>query len=286
MFSTVLPSLLLMFFVLFLFWCEPRLRDSARHIFFLNLVVVDVFFIVTVGLQAFRELNSAHSIAITECIIFATVSMMCIVNGVGCITVMAVERYIAICHPLRYHSLINRAAIRRCLVVIWIIPSIPVLIEASFFFTNDLSLFSTVSTCNSMYLGNLFGNAYTFICLRLTESVVLLIISSAITIASYVRVIRAAKNASVQQSNFVKARKTIQLHALQLILYLSTFLAIPIYDIWDSSDAIMQSAIVETSMYMVMFIIPSGQLRSAIKKALRDDPEHTGTQMKVNADKA
>nr|XP_032825521.1 odorant receptor 131-2-like [Petromyzon marinus] len=257
MFSAVLPSLLLMCFVLFFFWYEPRLRDSARHIFFLNLVVVDVFFIVAVGLQAFHELNNAHSIPITECIIFAIVSMTCIVNGIGCITIMAVERYISICHPLRYHSLINSASIRRCLVVIWIIPSISTLIEACFFFMNDLSLFPTVSDCNNLHLGKLFRNAYTFICLRITESVVLLIISSAITIASYVGVIRAAKNASVHQSSFDKARKTIQLHVLQLILYLSTLLAIPIYECWDVSDEEMATAVLQMSMYVVMFVIPS-----------------------------
>ncbi|XP_053355422.1 odorant receptor 131-2-like [Clarias gariepinus] len=162
---------------------------------------------------------------------------------------MAIERYIAICNPL-YHSHI--CTVRRTYMLIsliWFLGSIPILPDLFILVATEPSeFFFSKIICSR---DTVFRHPYLVEKKNISHLVYLLFVWL-ILVYTYFRIIFAAKAAG---SNAKKARNTIILHGLQLVLCMFTYIGPPLESFFSSLFPILTLELKYVN-FLFVYVLP------------------------------
>ncbi|XP_040195526.1 odorant receptor 131-2-like [Rana temporaria] len=205
-----------------IFFTSPQLRENARYVLFVYMLVNDTFFLLS---GFFLMLCAIYLLymPIPVCYILNTVSFLSFRVTPTTLAAMALEKYIAICHPLRHKDLCTP---QRANVAFTLICAALMIPNAADLGLMASSYRTTVNISIICRRENLFVNPFQYVLRSL--SFALCFASVAIIIFfTYVKISMVAHRVSSQSSNASKAKKTILLHTFQLLLctmsLLSTF---------------------------------------------------------------
>ncbi|XP_044059301.1 odorant receptor 131-2-like [Siniperca chuatsi] len=152
------------------------------------------------------------------CIIISVVVLLYTTVTPVILTAMTLERYVAICMPLRHGQLCSTRSTMHCILIIHSLSSVPGIVVLSTFFASvSLSLYKQYRVCSvEMFLvhrwqGHIRSAVYQFYFL----------IMCIIIVFSYVQIMKVAKAASGENKKSTwKGLRTVILHAFQLLLCL------------------------------------------------------------------
>uniref|UniRef100_W5NNU7 G-protein coupled receptors family 1 profile domain-containing protein n=1 Tax=Lepisosteus oculatus TaxID=7918 RepID=W5NNU7_LEPOC len=204
-------------FMLFTFFKTEIFRTTTRYILFAHSLLSDsvlLFLTDLVVLQVHFNILLPVEFCILLCMIMEIVSN----TTPFTITAMCLERYVAICLPLRHADI---STLRRTLVgilFIWALSSIYAIIDLFIFTaTAPPSYFIEDTFCSYEILLLTEWHSYTRAILSNLEFVVIGII----LVFCYIKIMSAARAASGDDTkSSSKAQKTLLLHTMQLLLCL------------------------------------------------------------------
>ncbi|KAM4706998.1 olfactory receptor 10C1-like [Discoglossus pictus] len=114
---TIIGNMMIILAVTF----DPRLH-SPMYFFLRSLSVTEIFYISTTVPRMLRDfLHKDKGISIIGCA--AQLYFFCFLGGTECflLAVMAYDRYVAICHPLQYITIMNKSKCRNLLLLSWLL---------------------------------------------------------------------------------------------------------------------------------------------------------------------
>ncbi|KAM6987508.1 odorant receptor 131-2-like [Tautogolabrus adspersus] len=134
------------------------------------------------------------------------------------LTAMTLERYVAICMPLRHGDLCSTRCSLHCILLIHSISAIPCIVVLSIYFASTpLKLYKQSITCNVNFFILYIWQDH----LRTALKQLYFLFMCIIIVFSYVRIMKAARAASGEDRQSTrKGLKTVSLHAFQLLLCL------------------------------------------------------------------
>ncbi|XP_067465234.1 odorant receptor 131-2-like [Thunnus thynnus] len=183
------------------------------------------------------------------------------------LVVMSLERYVAVCYPLRHATIITIRNTGVAIVVVWAFSSLNVLIQVILlldFPFEELESLQMKDYCSdiAMFLSPIpdhYKKAFTCF----------LFVSAGVTVTcSYIGVMIAARSASTDKASAHKARKTLLLHLVQLGLSLSSTVHDPL--IIAMSKFLDRVAIsrIQSILYVCIILLP--RCLSALIYGIRD----------------
>ncbi|KAM6987007.1 odorant receptor 131-2-like [Aplochiton taeniatus] len=204
--------------MLFTLRSKPVFRETPRYILLLNLLFGDTFqltvsfvmyLLATLRLQLLR---SVCAILTAFGIVTADISSLTL-------AVMSLERYVAVCFPLRAATIVTIRGTGVAIAVVWGICSANTLIRF-------IILFLFNSTPMNVLLKDFCTKEQVFLLKALSDydeafTCFVFVSVGVILILSYFGVMVAARSASSDKASTSKARKTVLLHLIQLCLSLS-----------------------------------------------------------------
>lgn len=186
-------------------------KSNPRYILFIHLVINDVMLLFLSTLlhiisYALYKLNTSI------CIVMLIISIITTQNTPLNLACMAVERYIAICIPLRHGQICTVRRTYSLISLIWVVSAF--FIMPDFFFilaTEPLQFFHSKVFCARDYV---FRSPYS-LKKRDASHIICLVLVWLALVYTYAKILSAAKGATVDTK---KARSTILLHGFQLLL--------------------------------------------------------------------
>ncbi|XP_061435621.1 odorant receptor 131-2-like [Lethenteron reissneri] len=212
------PSLCLFFSITITIFIEMKLRENSRYILFANLLACDTFFLLYSTIMA-TLIWLQTNLSLTSCNVNTMVSTILNQSGVMCVTLMSVERYVAICHPFHHPRWFSHRKTLQFLAVIWSIASVFPLASGILVFTSGVTVNNT-RTCSSYLTDSLMPNPMAIAVLREFPNAVIFTVCIIALIFTYFNIMMAARKASDDVSKAKRAKQTVVLHGLQLFLYL------------------------------------------------------------------
>ncbi|XP_026860822.2 odorant receptor 131-2-like [Electrophorus electricus] len=209
------------------FFHNTVFHSDPRYILYINLVINDILMIcisVTLYVLTYTLPNVNVSVCCTLLVLGSTTHM----NTPLILAGMAIERYIAIGKPLHHSQIctVNRTYILICLI--WTIGAVPPIVDIIIIAAvKSISFFNSVIYCQPVIVYNTMYNVQKTIATQcFYMSVVWITI-----IYTYFRVLFIARIASsgYHQTSAKKARNTILLHGVQLMLCMLSYVA-PVLD--------------------------------------------------------
>lgn len=181
--------------------------------------------------------------------------------------VMSLERYIAVCHPLRHATVVTRRTTQVAVVGIWALSSLNVFVQVVLlleFPFEELESLQMKDFCSNvaLFLGpmsDIFEKAITC---------TMFVLASLAIVCSYIGVMIAARTASTNKTSFEKARNTLLLHLVQLALTLSSTLYTPM--LVGLSKITTRLIVVRVQNFLYLFVIIFPRCLSALIYGIRD----------------
>ncbi|XP_036070555.1 odorant receptor 131-2-like [Oryzias melastigma] len=199
------------------FFKKRSFHNSARYLLFALVLLSDSFLLVVTDillvLSFFRVVMQVWLCIIVSIVVF-------LYNMVTPITLaaMTLERFVAICMPLRHAELCSTRSTVHCILIIHGISSIPCIVILSVFFASaSLGVFKQNMVCSvEMFI------LYTWHSdVRSAVSQFFFLIMCIVIFFSYFKIMRVAKAASGEnKKSTLKGLRTVSLHAFQLLLCL------------------------------------------------------------------
>ncbi|XP_022625121.1 olfactory receptor 7G1-like [Seriola dumerili] len=222
-FSTVttVPCFVFLFIngaMLFSLRSKPVFRETSRYILLYNLLFADTVLLAHTQLMyiiAACRIRLMYPV----CGVLTMLTNLTSVISPLTLMMMSLERYVAVCYPLRHATIITIRNTGGAIIVVWAFGSLNVLIRVvlllDFPFEEQEGLQMTeFCSREKMMLGSLsddYDKAYTCI----------LFISAGMAITcSYIGVMVAARSVSTDKASARKARNTLLLYSVQLGLSL------------------------------------------------------------------
>ncbi|XP_051782432.1 odorant receptor 131-2-like isoform X1 [Erpetoichthys calabaricus] len=202
--------------MLFSFFKKEAFRQDTRYILFAHMLFVDTMVLIVTDLGMLL-IYFCILVPGVYCILFCTFMETLTSYTPLTLTAMCLERYIAICIPLRHAEI---STVQRTLFVILFIWIFGFILCSTDFFAvlatqpESFYLESYICSYEIMLIYVWQSDLRSYICLVVFISVFLFI---ALT---YVKIMHAARAASVEKTSASKARNTVVLHAFQLVLSL------------------------------------------------------------------
>ncbi|XP_076607106.1 odorant receptor 131-2-like [Chaetodon auriga] len=252
--------------MLFILRSKLVFRETSRYVLLYNLTFADT---VQMALSQVLYLLSVSKVMLTYPVCGFLVMLANLTNEVSPLTlvVMSLERYVAVCYPLRHATIITIRNTEVAIIMIWAFCSLNVLTRVLLlldFPFEDLQSLKMTYFCNTlvMFLGpvsDLYDKAYT---------VFLFVSAGAAVICSYIGVIAAARSASTDKTSARKARKTLLLHLVQLCLSLSSTIHNPVLLVFSRIVTRIVLVRIQNVFYLLIIILP--RCLSALIYGLRD----------------
>ncbi|KAM5180509.1 odorant receptor 131-2-like [Mantella aurantiaca] len=214
----ILTSFILVFYfmavMLSVFFTSAVARQEVRYILFAHMLVNDsVYLFIAVFLYVASSFPTKYPAPF--CYVFSIVSSTCLKISPYNLAIMSLERFVAICFPLRHREICTLRRMGIALAIIWAIGLLPniadifiltLTVEKTFFAQNmacDRSFFIVASVQDTVRLAS---HASTFCLVGL------------IIVFTYIRIMLVALRADSGKASASKAGRTVMLHAFQLLL--------------------------------------------------------------------
>ncbi|KAM9348500.1 odorant receptor 131-2-like [Symphorus nematophorus] len=252
--------------MLFTLRSKSVFRETSRYILLYNLLFADT---VLLALSQLLYITASCRIMLTYpvCGVLTMLSMFC--NDISPLTlvVMSLERYVAVCYPLRHANIITIRNTGVAIIVVWAFSSLNVLIRVVLlldFPFEDLESLQMTNVCSDivMFLGPLsdhYDKAYTCF----------VFVSAGVAVTcSYIGVMIAARSASTDKASARKARNTLLLHLVQLGLTLSSTMHASIVVSLLKTLQRLVIARIKSIFYVCIYILP--RCLSSLIYGLRD----------------
>ncbi|XP_078515114.1 odorant receptor 131-2-like [Lissotriton helveticus] len=216
-------GIFLFFIVLMLhaFFTTARLREQTRYILFIYTMLSDTLNLVTCVLL-FLLTFALYTMPVGGCYVVVTIAASTFLSSRNGLAAMALERYVAICFPLRHPMICRIERYWAAIVVSSVIGFMPSLIDVMILSASEKrNFFFQRILCRREFLIVTPQQAMlTFTASATTFTVVALII-----LYTYLKIMLEAKKINGNKATSSKASKTVLLHALQLLLSLTSFTA-------------------------------------------------------------
>ncbi|XP_065136236.1 odorant receptor 131-2 [Paramisgurnus dabryanus] len=210
----VWPFIYLTFFMLLTFTRKEAFRTETRYILFGHSLLVDLLFLFVTDIIVVLSYNIILiplRFCIPVCMLMDTVTACAPLT----IAAMCLERYVAICMPLRHHAISTSRRALMVILIIWILSIINPFVD----------MFILISTASREYLSQLTHCHYEIMLpdeiRRFSRGVLFIVglfVILIIEVACYVMIFLAARAASNDRKSASKGHRTISLHILQLFL--------------------------------------------------------------------
>ncbi|XP_008289086.1 olfactory receptor 56A3-like, partial [Stegastes partitus] len=240
--------------------------ETARYILLYNLLFAET---VQLVLSQILFLLAACRIKLTYpvCGLLTGITNLTTIISPLTLVVMSVERYVAVCYPLRHVDIITIRNTSVAIILVWTFSSLNVFIRILLlviFPSEDLQSLQMKQACSviAMFVGPIFHTySKTFTC-------VLFISAAVVIISSYIGVAAAARSASADKASAQKARNTLLLHLVQLGLSLSSTIYNPLLVALSTILTRILFLRLQNFFYMLIFIVP--RCLSSLIYGLRD----------------
>ncbi|XP_071362589.1 odorant receptor 131-2-like [Trachinotus anak] len=252
--------------MLFTLRSKQVFHETSRYFLLYNLLFADTAQLVQSQLL---YLLAAYRIKLTYpvCGVFSLFANLVTVVSPLTLVVMSLERYVAVCYPLRHATIITIRNTRVAIIVVWAFSSLSVLIRVFLLLTFpfeelDSLLMKDFCSAVAMLLGPLaddYDKAYTCI---------LFVSAGVAIISSYIGVMVAARSASTDKASASKARNTLLLHLVQLGLSLSSTIFNPLLAVLSKITPRLVLVRIVNFFYVCIVIFP--RCLSALIYGLRD----------------
>ncbi|XP_048837773.1 olfactory receptor 1M1-like isoform X2 [Brienomyrus brachyistius] len=223
---------------MFIFLCNLCLNGICGSTSFYPKLLIDL-------------LSDSHVISYTACIIQIFGISIYLVCEITNLTVMAYDRYVAICKPLEYHSIMTLQRVRMLLQMMWFLSFFEIIvwvmlavrlplcgsrIEKLYCFTWDVLKLSCIDTT--------LNNLYSYCCLFFHTFQFLLLITS------YIQITRICIKSQIERSKFMET-------CLPHLITFGTFAISLLFDVVSAhfgSDASLQA--LRNSLSIMYLIVP------------------------------
>ncbi|XP_047235818.1 odorant receptor 131-2-like [Girardinichthys multiradiatus] len=219
---TVLPSLIFLSInsiMLFALVKKPLFLESPRYILFGHLLLSDSLQLLLTTLLYIFALTMVRIITCI-CVIVTQLAAITVKMSPINLALMSLERYVAICFPLRHATIATSKAMSVAIAVMWTVASVDSFAHLFLFFSFSNRSLAAQQICKKRSIFQL----PVYVILNRVFTVVNFVLVTVIIIYTYVAIMIAVKYSSSCTHRAKIAQKTVLLHALQLFLYLiSTF---------------------------------------------------------------
>lgn len=233
---------------------------NPRYILYIHLVINDIILLTMFTLVQVLS-YIVFTLNASLCMLFLVIAVFANLNNPLTLAVMAVECYIAICFPLRHTQICTVKKTYVVIGLIWVISTLSILPDLfDALATESLEFFRSRVFC---LRENIFRNPY------LTEkrdisNTVLLVIVWLTLFYTYFRILFAAQAAAVDAK---KARNTVLLHGLQLLLCMLTYV---FHIMIDGLTYLFPKGVLAIRFTIAIFVQVLPRLISPVVYGLRD----------------
>ncbi|KAM7399094.1 hypothetical protein PAMP_018386 [Pampus punctatissimus] len=205
------------FLLITTFFMKDFFYTTMRYILFANTLLSDCLILILTNILLILSYFS-FTIQTSLCLIMFTMSSVYIFVTPVTLTAMTLERYVAICMPLRHSDLCSTRSTLHCILIIYGLSSIPCIVFLSIFFASATHSFYTrdrICSVEVFILRSWQGH------LRQAISQLYFLIMCITIVFSYIKIMKVAKAASGENKKSTwKGLRTVILHAFQLLLCL------------------------------------------------------------------
>ncbi|XP_026229255.1 odorant receptor 131-2-like [Anabas testudineus] len=219
----IIVQILVMFFLcinvllILTFFKKECFHTTARYILFAVSLLSDSLLLFTSDVLLIL-VHFNIIIPVWVCIIISVLVMLYLTVTPVTLTVMTLERYVAICMPLRHGELCSTRRTMHCILIIHGLSSIPgIIIFSTFFASVSLSFYKQYHICAVEIFSIEIWQKH----LRTATYQIQFLIMCIIIVLSYVKILKIAKAASGENKKLTrKGLSTVVLHGFQLLLCL------------------------------------------------------------------
>lgn len=219
---SMLPCLLFFYVngvMLFALLRKPLLLESSRYILFGHLLLTDSLQLL---LSVFLYLLAVTKVTMISyvCIVFTQLAAITVKMSPLNLAVMSLERFIAICCPLRHADITTTRTTGVAIAFIWTVGSLDSFTQLFLFVSLENTSFTVPKFCNrnSVFRLQIYSS------INKAFTIVYFVLVSVIIIYTYIAIMITVKSASSHVRDATKAHRTVLLHLVQLGLCLTSTL--------------------------------------------------------------
>ncbi|XP_016335446.1 odorant receptor 135-1 [Sinocyclocheilus anshuiensis] len=200
--------------LVYTFFKNPVFAQEPRYILYMQLIINDIITLsVCVILFVLFYLMPNMNVAI--CCIFIFIGSNAYKNTPLTLAGMAIERFVAVCFPLHHARICTVQNTKILIGIIWLVGAVPGVLDLLVVLAlHPLSFFTTSRTC---YHQNVFDLEYNIIS-HAVFNISYTCLVWVLLFYTYFKVLFSAKAAASEPAQAQKARRTILLHGVQLLL--------------------------------------------------------------------
>ncbi|XP_066502853.1 odorant receptor 131-2-like [Hoplias malabaricus] len=220
-------------------------KENPRYILFAHMLLNDTIQLIFSAMLYCFAL-AFLKIVTSFCAFIIFVSGTTFLNTPLILAVMSLERYVAICFPLRHAELATQKITYFAIVLIWCICSINFMFDMFFGAIMDPNFFTSHIFCTRerLFIKPWQLDVYHGFNMCYFVSVTLIIIFT------YISIMIAARSVSYNKESATKAYRTVLLHFIQLCLCLCAFL----YSIIERAVAMLGNSTLFLDLRYVIFL--------------------------------
>ncbi|XP_037544012.1 odorant receptor 131-2-like [Nematolebias whitei] len=245
---SVLPCLLLLYvnsIMVFVLLRKPFLLECSRYILFGHLLLTDSLQLLLTLLLYLFALTAVRMVTCV-CVVLTQLTAVTVKLSPINLAAMSLERYVAICFPLRHASITTPRVTAVAIAVMWTVASLESFTQLFLFFSLDEEGLAAQRFCNANTMFQLQ------VCLTLNRAFTILnfVFVTIIISYTYVAIMFSVKR---PPSGAYKARnelRTVLLHAFQLSLYLISTL----FNMINSSELLSFNPAIAIHVEYIVFL--------------------------------
>ncbi|XP_038137509.1 odorant receptor 131-2-like [Cyprinodon tularosa] len=240
--------------------------ETSRYILLFNLLFADTTQLAQ-SQSMFLLSTTRVTMSYSVCVGLTLLSFLTISVSIITLVIMCLERYIAVCYPLRHSAIITTRNTGWVICVIWCVSLFHVITQLSLilrFSFPDLQLTQMIDFCGkeSIFLdpaSDLYYRTFTYF---------LFVLGGVTVFVTYTGIIVAAHSASTDKASASKARRTLLLHLLQMGLTVSSTIYISLLIAISKHVGRLEAMRIQVFLYICIIIFP--KCLSSLIYGLRD----------------
>ncbi|XP_068121962.1 odorant receptor 131-2-like [Hyperolius riggenbachi] len=205
--------------LLSIYFTSSLARQEVRYVLFAHMLIADLVYLL---FSLFSFLTSIYRTPFLASFCYVIVFVCSTSEKIAPynLAIMSLERYIAICFPLRHEEFCTLQKTRLAITIIWTIGLLPNFSDTIILILlTDKLFFSRYVICSrASFFVTAVQNTIRIVAHATTFSMVGLII-----IFTYIKIMLVAFRVDLRKSSAAKAGTTVMLHAIQLLLCMMAY---------------------------------------------------------------